>query len=355
MKWSIRITTSLMILTGVAVIAAAQNKNSPSPAAAASPTAFESQEIKFDGANVSLAGTLLLPKLESGKRAPAVLIIPGSRQSQRDGLAFGAAKQPIYRDLAEHLSSRGYVTLRYDKRCVGASQCVKPASFNDYVDDAQGGIDYLRKHPQVDAGRVFIFGHSEGGLIAATIGATTDERLAGVILAATPGRTLTKLLREQIQNRMAEAGKPEKDIADFLVKYDRVLRGLMAGLTDFSSAKLNEKDPYDAMLVDLINEREIVVPLLINDPLQVVHNIKFPVLALQGKKDVQVSVKDAQFMEEAMKRMQHPDATVVVLDDVDHLLKTNKGAAGLASYADASRPLDAKLLAVLTDWMSKKK
>src|SRR5215468_2483920 len=354
MKRSIRITTSLMILTSSVAIAAAQNKNSSSPTAGASPSAFESKEIKFDGANVSLAGTLLLPKLESGKRAPAVLIIAGSRQTPRDGLTFGTAKQLIYRDLAEYLTARGYITLRYDKRCVGASQCVKPASFDDYIDDAQGAIEYLREQPQVDAERIFVFGHSEGGLIAATIGAIDDGRLAGVILAATPGRTLNKMMRDQIQSRMAEAGKPEKEVADFLARYDRVLRGLMSGVQDFSREKLNEKDQYDAMLIDLIKQREVVISLLINDPLQIVHNIKFPVLALQGKKDVQVAVKDAQFLEEALKRKQHPDATVVLFDDVDHLLKTNKGAAGWASYADASRPLDANLLTVMTDWMRMK-
>jgi alpha-beta hydrolase superfamily lysophospholipase len=353
MKWSIRITTSLLILTSAVAIATAQNKNSSSPTAAA-PSAFESKEIKFDGANVSLAGTLLLPKLESGKRAPAVLIIAGSRQTPRDGWTFGTAKQLIYRDLAEYLTARGYITLRYDKRCVGASQCVKPASFDDYIDDAQGAVDYLRELPQVDADRVFVFGHSEGGLVAATIGVVNDGRLAGVILAATPGRTFNKVLRDQIQSRMAEAGKPEKQVADFMAKYDRVLRGLMSGYADFSKENLNEKDQYDAMLLDLIKQREVVIALLINDPLQIVHNIKFPVLALQGKKDVQVAVKDAQFLEEALKRKQHHDATVVLLDDVDHLLKTNRGAAGWAAYADASRPLDANLLAVMTDWMQKK-
>src|SRR5215813_7871343 len=190
MKWSIRITTSLMILTSSVAIAAAQNKNSSSPTAAASPSAFESKEIKFDGANVSLAGTLLLPKLESGKRAPAVLIIAGSRQTPRDGLTFGTAKQLIYRDLAEYLTARGYVTLRYDKRCVGASQCVKPTSFDDLVEDARGGVTFLREHPQVDPNRIFIFGHREGGVISATIGGTDDKKLAGVIVAAMPGRTL---------------------------------------------------------------------------------------------------------------------------------------------------------------------
>src|SRR5262249_51734322 len=106
MKWLIKITTSLLILTGAVVVAAAQNKNSSSPTTASSPPSFESKEIKFDGANVSLAGTLLLPKLESGKRAPTVLIIADSGPASRDGLTFGTAKQLIYRDLAEYLAAR---------------------------------------------------------------------------------------------------------------------------------------------------------------------------------------------------------------------------------------------------------
>src|SRR5262245_4796213 len=160
MKWSIRITTSLLILILTATAVAAQAKNNLSPPSSSS--AFESKEIKLNGASVSLTGTLLLPKLEAGKRAPAVLIIAGSRSTPRDGLTFGSAKQLIYRDLAEYLAARGYVTLRYDKRCVGASQCVKPASFDDYIDDAQGAIEYLREQPQVDAERICVFGHSEG-------------------------------------------------------------------------------------------------------------------------------------------------------------------------------------------------
>jgi alpha-beta hydrolase superfamily lysophospholipase len=354
MKWSIKITTSLLILTGAVVIAAAQNKNSASPMATPPAAAFETREIKFDGANVSLTGTLLVPKLESGKRAPSVLILPGAGANPRDGMTFGATKQLIYRDLAEYLTARGYVTLRYDKRCVGASQCVKPNSFDDFVDDARGALDYLRENSQVDPKRIFIFGHGEGGVIASTIGANDDGALAGVIVAAMPGRTLTKLMREQIRSRMTEAGKSEKEIAELTAKYDRIAGGLVNGHTDFSRESLNEKDPFDAVLVEMIKQQAVIVALMINDPLQIIANVKPPVLALQGRKDVQTSTKDAQFLEESLTRTQHPDATVVLLDDVDHLLKTNTGAAGTSSYADASRPLDPKLLSVLTDWMQKK-
>jgi alpha-beta hydrolase superfamily lysophospholipase len=231
---------------------------------------------------------------------------------------------------------------------------VKPGSFDDYIDDAKGALDYLRKQPQVDPKRVFLFGHNEGGIMAATIGVEDNVKLAGVMLAAMPGRTFTKLMRDEIQARMTEAGKSQAEINGLLVKYDRIVRGLMSGHRDFSRENLNENDPYDSMLLDLIKHHEVFIALFFNDPLQIINNIKFPVLAVQGKKDVQVAVKDAQFLEEAWKRAGHTDATVVVLDDVDHLLKTNKGAASFASYADVSRPLDANLLAVLTDWLQKR-
>jgi hypothetical protein len=289
-----------------------------------------------------------------GKRAPAVLIIAGSGPVPRDGLTFGAAKQLIYRDLAEALAARGYASLRFDKRCAGASECRKAESFDDYIDDAKGALEFLRNQAMVDPKRVFLFGHGEGGIIASTIGSSDERGLAGVVLAASPGRNLSKLMREQIQNRMTESGRKPEEINAFLVRYDRVVRGLTNGRADFPNEKFDEKDPYDAMLLGLINQYEIVVSLLINDPLQIAANIKPPVLILQGKKDAQVGVKDAQYLEEALKRVSHPDATMHLLEDVDHLLKTNKGAATLASQADASRPLDAAMVTQLTGWMQKK-
>ncbi len=143
-----------------------------------------------------------------------------------------------------------------------------------------------------------------------------------------------------------------------LIKFTRVWKG--DGLVQFldvrqfvSGAGL-EDGLATNMLADLIKQRQVVAPLFINDPLQIVNNIQSPTLILQGKKDVQVTVQDAEFLEEAMKRASHKDSTLLVLDDVDHLLKTNKGAASSASLSDASRPVDAALLAAVTDWLLKK-
>jgi alpha-beta hydrolase superfamily lysophospholipase len=269
-------------------------------------------------------------------------------------MLIGTVKQPIYSDMAEHLAARGMVVLRYDKRCAGESECKAAVSFDDYIDDAKHAMEFLKKQPQVDAAKVFLLGHAQGGYIAAIIGSHEDVKLAGVILAAAPGRTLGKLVRDYIQLQMTEAGKKQDEIGAFLLKFDRLIKELISGRQDFSGEKLDARDPYEAILLDMIKQRDVTLSLLINDPLQVVNNIQAPVLILQGKKDLQIKVKDAEYLAEALKRASHKDTTLQLFDDADHLLKTNKGTATLASYADSSRPLDAAMLAALTEWIQKK-
>jgi pimeloyl-ACP methyl ester carboxylesterase len=344
MKRVFKTSAALLVAICLAAILEAQDK-------AAS---FQSQDVKFDGHNVKLAGTWLAPKLEAGTRAPGVLIIPGEGTTVRDGIIVGKTKQPIYRELAEYLAARGMAVLRYDKRCAGESECKAAASFEDYVEDARKAMEFLSQQPQVDPSRVFLFGHSEGGYIAATVASHTELKLAGVVLAAAPGRTLNKLMHDLLQAQMAEAGRKQEEINAYLMKFDRLIKELMGGRQDFTAEKLDPKDPYDAVLLDLIKQRDVVLSLLINDPLQIVNTIRAPVLILQGKKDLQIKEKDALYLEEALKRASHTDVTLQVFENADHLLKLNKGAASFASYADASRPLDPALLAGLNEWMQKK-
>jgi alpha-beta hydrolase superfamily lysophospholipase len=315
---------------------------------------FQTQEVKFDGAGVKLAGTMLTPKLDAGKRAAAVLIVGDTIASGRDGINIGSASHGIYKSIAEHLVSRGLVVLRYDSRCKGTSEC-KPADvFDDYVDDAHGAFNYLKTQSQVDPAQVLIFGHGEGGIIAATVTAQEESKTAGLVLAATPGRYLGKWLRDKTQKQMIEAGKSSADISAYLQKFDRVTRGITSGQSDFSQIKLDEKDPYDAVLQDLIKRQRIVVSLLINDPLQIAASVKAPVLILQGAKDLEVGVKDGQFLDESLKRVYNTDVKLAIIDNMDHLLKTNTAEASFASYSNASRPLDPVFLKVLSDWVASK-
>jgi pimeloyl-ACP methyl ester carboxylesterase len=348
MNFKTGIVVALICLIGLAAPVVAQGIVKPSS------SSLQSEEVKFDGHGVSLAGTLLVPRLETGKRVPGVLIIAASGQTTRDGITFGKTTHTIYRDIAEFLARRGAAVLRYDRRCVGASECKTAETFDDYIDDARNALKLLRKQAQVDQSRIFIFGHGEGALVAASIATLEEEKIAGVILTAMAGRTLGKVVRDQVITRMKESGKPQSEIDAYLAKYERVVRGIAGGRIEFPEVKLDPQDPYDEILIGFIKRYLVVTSLLINDPLQVVIGVKAPILVIQGKKDTHVAVKDAQFIEEALKRVYHPDVTLSLLDDVDHLLKTNKGAATMASLEDSSRALDPAVLKILTEWLEKR-
>jgi hypothetical protein len=262
--------------------------------------------------------------------------------------------QPIYKDLAEHLAGQGFVTLRFDKRCAGASSCQPNSPFEEIVDDAKAAYELLRARPEVDPAKVLVFGHSEGGLIGSVL-ASGDHNTAGLVMAAAPGRSLNKILREQTVTRMREAGEPAEKISAFIAKFDLFTRLMMAGDMSQMTLSFDTQDPNDAMMQALAKQPAYTSPMFINDPLMIPQGITCPVLILQGDKDLQITVKDAQFINEAFTRVNHPDTTFKLLPDVDHLLKPHKGAAKLALSQDVKQPLAASVLAALNEWLAKRK
>lgn len=314
------------------------------------PNGVRTEEVKFESAEIKLAGTVWWPKLEAGRRAPVVLILVDGGATPRDGVTAGQAKHYTYRDLAAHLAGRGLAVFSFDKRCVGASECRSRATFEDRISDAQAAVAYLRSRPELDPARVAVFGHGEGGFIGAVV-AAQDEKIAAVVLAASPGRTLGKLLREQAQRSFSELGRTEEELSAYLATLNRVLDQLQAGKIDFSEDKLDLNDP---VLLGLVKQPELAISLIVNDPLQAFAAVRAPVLILQGEKDVQIGVRDAQYIEEALKRVHHPDFTLRLLPEVDHLLKTNRGAASFKSYQNAARPVDPALLSAVAEWLQKK-
>jgi uncharacterized protein len=347
MSIMVRTFTTLFFTLGLVCSQVAKSNTNPS-------SSFQSQEVKFEGGGLKLSGTLLVPKLDAGKRAPALLIIAASGPAHRDGVKFGKVTHSVYRDIAEHLAAQGIVVLRYDKRCAGVSECKEPNAFEDYVDDARGGMKFLRGLREVDKSRLFLFGHAEGGLIAAMAVSEEEEKPAGVVFGAMAGRTLNKVLRDQIQGRMRETGKSADEINAYLNRYDRVTRGLISGKGEFPQENFDPQDPYDAILIEIIKKHRIYISLFINDPLPIVDNVKAPILLLQGKKDIFLSARDSQFIEDSLKRVYHPDSTLLLLDNADHLFMINQGVGNFASYEEPSRPLDPVMLKVLTEWIVKR-
>ena len=83
-------------------------------------------------------------------------------------------------DITRRLTEAGFAVFRYDDRGVGKSTGVFLASsITDFVHDAEAVVAALRGNKSVQAQRIFLVGHSEGGYIAAKV-ASQDRSIAGV-------------------------------------------------------------------------------------------------------------------------------------------------------------------------------
>jgi len=315
-------------------------------------SAGASREITFTGHNLKLAGTILVPTRKSGGgRLPAAVIVSEMGPTTRDGLQVGAATHLVYRDLANALARQGIVSLRYDRRCRGVSECQKIEAYDDYIDDLHGAVKYLSSQPEVDPKRIVLIGHGEGGFIATSLLAQFESAAAGLVVVGMSGRTLGKMLRDEMQARMTEEGRPIAEIREIQAKAERITRALFYSRPEVIKETFDPANPYDAELREVIKEAPRSVSLLVNDPLQAFAALRLPILIVQGEKDLEVTTKDAAFLEESLKRIYHPDHTLQTLPEMDHLLRVNKGQPSFASYKDDSRPTDPGLLSSVGDWI----
>jgi hypothetical protein len=319
--------------------------------------AIKSEEVKFSGANLQLAGTLTLPKIEAGRRVPAVIIFSDAKPATRDGVAAGSGVHYLYRDLAGHLATKGIAVLRYDRRCVGASECKQPSAFDDFILDGEAVVKYMRSRADIDPQRIALFGHGEGGLLAAVV-ASHDEghkdKLAGVALAATAGRFGHRVIRDQLRLYLADQGKTKDEIVAYVKQSDQLFQKINQGESNFSAFTFDPKNEADALLIRLAQDPPFAFGLLTTDPLQTVKTIRAPVLILQGDKDLFVGVADAEYLDEALARESHQDYMMKVIKDADYVFKASKGEASLKTYRDVSRPLDSTFVSVLSEWLQKR-
>jgi len=106
---------------------------------------------------------------------------------------------PGYPALAERFCRAGFLAVIFNFRGTGESE----GNFDllGWANDLESGLDYLRKRPEVDRGRLYLMGFSGGGAVSIYVAARRKE-IAGVISCASPaefddlasGRTLTDFL-----------------------------------------------------------------------------------------------------------------------------------------------------------------
>jgi alpha-beta hydrolase superfamily lysophospholipase len=114
------------------------------------------------------------------------------------GLSLLATHNGSGKLLASELASRGAVVLRFDKAGAGKNPGPPLAEFtiDTYRDEALAAIAIERARPDVRPDRVFVAGHSEGGVHATRVALVATPALAGVIYLSSASWTMADTLTQ---------------------------------------------------------------------------------------------------------------------------------------------------------------
>ncbi len=274
---------------------------------------------------LSLSGTLTQP-IPDEQPWPAVVTITGSGAQDRDERTPGLGGYRPYWELADTLARLGVATLRLDDRGVNDSdEGPQPATLWDEADDIRAAVDFVRRRPEVDGERVFLVGHSQGGLIAPLV-AADDPTLAGIVLLAAPGYDGNRTLEAQRWANLDPRFVEEHERADAVMRSRRA-----------DSARA----VWDPALRALMT----------HDPIPVARRVHVPVLILQGSTDRQVTPEQADTLAAALRSAGNTDVTVRHFDGLNHFLLPDARGYSSGYGALRSTELPREVLGVVADWI----
>jgi pimeloyl-ACP methyl ester carboxylesterase len=330
------------------------------PQTPAKPYPYKEEEVTFtagDGKG-TLAGTLTLPQ-GAGPFAAAVLA-SGSGPNDRDETIEGHKPFLV---IADFLTRKGIAVLRYDKRGIAQSTGeYAGATINDFALDAQSAVTYLKSRNELDAKRLGIIGHSEGGILA-SLAATRSNEVNWLVLLATPATTGERTLLHQSELIARAGGLAEEQILRSL-EIDRRAYAAVREEKDASALRkrlealvqqsgLGAAMPPAALQAQL---KTMSTPwfrqFLDYDPEPVIEKVRCPVLALNGDRDLQVdSAENVPLLRKAYDTSGNQDFTVVEIEGVNHLFQ--KAQSGLpALYGAIEETIAPEVLATIGNWVT---
>lgn len=293
--------------------------------------------------NGALPGILTLPRGDGP--FPAVVLVHGSGPSDRDESIPGTGLHP-FRDIAEALAERGVAVYRYDKRTYVYLQEMAAdhqiTLMEETVEDAAAAVQLLAAQEKIDAGRIFVLGHSLGGTaIPAVDRALKDApvQAKGYILLAPGARPLDEMIREQY---------------DFLYSLQPEITEAMQAEKDQLFSELDKLKDLDALTEnDLISGA--YAPywkwLAAYDALETAREITAPCLLLQGEEDYQVTMEDFALWREAVGS--RDNWTLTVLPGLTHLFVPGLKTDGAAYTQDPNARVDDRAVQQIADFILK--
>ncbi len=274
---------------------------------------FSEQNVSFTSEeHWKLPATLTVPY--GAGPFPAVLLVHGSGPNDRDE-TYGPNKP--FKDLAWGLASKGIVVLRYEKRTLQyPDEIAGLENFtvqDETIADAVAGVNFLVASSLVDPFKIFVLGHSLGGMLAPRI-ALQNDHITGLVIMAGPTRHLEDLILEQSRYLANLSGLNQSvEIAEF----ERLVMQVKNLDMNQSEDVLGAPKSYWA---DLATYNPVATAQLLDVPLFI----------LQGERDYQVTLTDFAQWNETF--YESPSVTLQTYPSLNHFFIAGTGVPTNAEY-----------------------
>lgn len=337
------------------------------------PFTYKSDSVEYDNATktVHLGATFSYPATKGP--FTTVLLITGSGQQDRDETILGHKPFAV---IADYLVKKGYAVLRVDDRAVGKSKGdLRKATSEDFADDVITSINYLLTRKEVDKNKIGLMGHSEGGLIAPIVYSKYPGIAFIVSLAGTGVSGAEILLRQQtdpVKGLVSDEAynafytltqRTLTAIHDYHLKPDSVI------LDSARNIYINwKKGKPDSILSQLRADKASpeqyamsIKPELIpwlryfiaTEPSFYWSQVKCPVLALNGEKDIQVYPdQNLSAIKASLEKAGNSKLKTVKLPGLNHLFQ-HCTKCTFKEYGELEETFSTDVLKIISRWLKK--
>ena len=322
------------------------------------PFNYSTEEIKVQNGEVTLAGTLTIPK-DFNAETPIIILASGSGPQNRDCEIVG--HKPFW-VIADHLSEHGIATVRFDDRGTGASSgSFYQTSLFEFGSDVETLARFIRKDKRFKKNPLGLAGHSEGGMHT-LIAATDYSKIDFIIQLAAVGTSGREVLIEQQYLIPLASGETEElarwnqniftGICDVLELDPSIfkdsLQKFLGKAYDEAPASFDKSQISRAQFImsnAVMFGTEWGRQFVAFETSDYLRKLKIPLLAINGEADIQVP---AASNSKGFKSYEKGE--VHLIEGLNHLFQ-NCNTCSVLEYSELEETISTEVLQIMTDWI----
>ncbi len=274
----------------------------------------------------------VLTKPVSANASKLAILIAGSGPTDLNGNRPNMKNNSLLY-LSNSIVDSGIATVRFNKRGIAKStgQGFNESELNieQYANDVTSIINHFK---QIGFKEIYVIGHSEGSLISLI--SLQNTKVQGFVSLAGAGNSADVLLKEQLKPKLPPA---------FFNQAEVIIDSLKNGEI------VSNTPPQLNFLL-----RQSVQPYLISwfkySPIDLIKTIDCPSLIINGDKDIQTDVKEAEILHAAASNSQ-----LTIINNMNHVLKPVTGdmQENIATYTNPDLQISDELVKNIVEFIKK--